>query len=167
MHWRPERRPPLFCSRVVFFSFSLEHYYLKWSFTKTYYLKWSCTEMFSPSIIKFALVVFVHLWTCTCAPFILCLWYADIKSVWPSVGSPEGGTLVTITGEYFIDDLEDVEVFVGGKLKIMTTLMYTSNKHKRDRNKFLTSTYIPSSLCCVWQNELLVGMCIALECGVC
>ena len=48
LRWRPERRLPLFCSRVVFLSFFIPalmflyflqvHPYLKWSFTETFSL---------------------------------------------------------------------------------------------------------------------------------
>ena len=41
-----------------------------------------------------------------------CLWFLVITGVSPSEGSVNGGTLITIYGEYF--DPNAVEVFVGG-----------------------------------------------------
>ena len=41
----------------------------------------------------------------------------DITGVNPSEGSVNGGTLITIYGEYFDYNADSVEVLVGGKLQ--------------------------------------------------
>ena len=44
------------------------------------------------------------------------VFYVDITGVSPSEGSVNGGTMITIYGEYFDPNADSIEVLVGGKL---------------------------------------------------
>ena len=46
--------------------------------------------------------------------------YLDITWVSPNEGSVNGGTVITIFGEYFDPDADSIEVLVGGKLPTAT-----------------------------------------------
>ena len=53
---------------------------------------------------------------------VLCV---DITGVSPSEGSVNGGTMITIYGEYFDPNADNIEVLVGGKLQQLCTLNCT------------------------------------------
>ena len=40
--------------------------------------------------------------------------FLEITGVYPNVGSPEGGTLITIYGNYFYDTSGEIEAFISG-----------------------------------------------------
>ena len=45
---------------------------------------------------------------------LISLLFLEITGVYPNVGSPEGGTLITIYGNYFYDTSGEIEAFVSG-----------------------------------------------------
>ena len=48
--------------------------------------------------------------------------FTEVYSVYPTSGSLVGGTLLTITGQYFDDTDADPIVYVGGKISIQIKL---------------------------------------------
>ena len=72
---------------------------------------------------------------------LLCV---DITGVSPSEGSINGGTMITIYGEYFDHNADSIEVLVGGKLKTaMNTQLcnlYCTAKHCEGENSTFSST---------------------------
>ena len=45
---------------------------------------------------------------------------SDITGVEPDMGSPEGGTLITIYGKHFSDPEGDIKAFISGKFNSLS-----------------------------------------------
>ena len=63
-----------------------------------------------------------HYMSATPCTYVNLLLYIDITGVSPSEGSVNGGTMITIYGEYFDPNADSIEVLVGGKLQTATNI---------------------------------------------